>query len=361
MKEIKIVHCSDIHLDTAIKEMDGGLGEKVRRNIKTVFKRIIDICNKENIDILLIAGDVFDNNRVKKETVSFVRDILKELENTYVFISPGNHDPFNGQSFYDIIDWPKNVYIFKGSLERVDLEAVSIHGFGFNNKYQRETLIKNIKINEEKINILVGHGDFGNRSSEYNPIVLEDFEGSEVDYVAFGHIHLYSGIKRCGKTYYAYSGCPQGRGFDEEGEKGIIIGNIKKGFADLTFRKTSISEYETINVNVENAENLYFIEKLILKELEGRKKENFFKIKLIGNIEEDIIIDKEILKRNLSNYNLKIVDETKVRLEIKENSIKSMFIEELKKDESIDEEIFNLALTFGMRSLSDEEIVLDDY
>ncbi|MGL4849824.1 MAG: metallophosphoesterase family protein [Clostridium sp.] len=361
MKEIKIVHCSDIHLDTAIKDMEGGLGEKVRRNIKTVFKKIIDICNEEKVRILLIAGDVFDNNKVKKETVSFVRDILEELENTYVFISPGNHDPFNGKSFYDIIDWPKNVYIFKGGLERIDLEDVSIHGFGFNEKYQRETLMKEINIKEDNINILVGHGDLGNRSSEYNPILLEDFEESGLDYIGLGHIHLYSGINRCGKTYYAYSGCPQGRGFDEEGEKGIVIGNVRKGFANLAFRKTSISEYETLNINVENAENLYFIEKLILKELEEKEKENFLKIRLIGNIKEDIIIDREILKENLNKYNVKIVDETRVKLDIKENSIKGMFIEELKKDENIDEEIFELALAFGMRSLSDEEIVLDDY
>ncbi|MGL5647077.1 MAG: metallophosphoesterase family protein [Clostridium sp.] len=361
MREVKIIHCSDIHLDTTTRDLEGNLRVKVRELIKDVFKKIIDICNEEKVEILLIGGDIFDNNRVKKETVSFVKSILEELVYTKVFISPGNHDPFNGKSFYDIIEWPKNVYIFKEGMERVDVEGVSIHGFGFNEKYQYKTLMKDININSENINILIGHGDLGVKESEYNPILLEDIEKSDLDYIGLGHIHLYSGVKRVGKTYYAYSGCPQGRGFDEEGEKGIIIGKIRKGYTSLEFRKTSISEYETLKINIENAENLYDIERLILKELESKKKENFFKIKLIGNIEENIVIDKELLKRNLNHYSLKIIDETKIKIEIKENSIKHMFIEELKKDGSIDEEIFNLALSLGMRSLNDEEIVLDDY
>ena len=51
-----------------------------------------------------------------------------------------------------------------------------------------------------------------------------------MDYIALGHIHKFSGIKRIGNTYYAYSGCPEGRGFDEEGDKGIIF---RRGISGL--------------------------------------------------------------------------------------------------------------------------------
>ena len=61
---------------------------------------------EKEIDILLIAGDIFDNLSVNKTTLYFIKNCFENISKVKVFISPGNHDPFNEKSFYSIVDWP---------------------------------------------------------------------------------------------------------------------------------------------------------------------------------------------------------------------------------------------------------------
>ena len=60
-------------------------------------------------------------------------------------------------------------------------------------------------------------------------IAPEDIEKSGLTYLALGHVHQYSGPRREGGTVYAYPGTPDGRGFDELGEKGVILGRVSDG------------------------------------------------------------------------------------------------------------------------------------
>lgn len=367
MEKIKVLHCGDIHLDTPFREFNETISRSSREDIKKVLKNIINICNEEAVDILLIAGDFFDNNSVKKETLEFIKNIFMMLKDTKVFISPGNHDPFHEKSFYTLIEWPENVYIFKGELERIDLDKVSIHGFGFNKKYERESLLKNIDINNENINILVGHGEIEVNESEYNPITRDDIYNSGLDYIALGHIHTFNGINKAGKTYYAYSGCPQGRGFDEDGEKGVLIGEIGKEYVNLKLVKTAIRKFENIEVDITGVKNNLQIEEKIIDITENREKEkNFFKIILKGELEAKVILNIDIIEENLKEnfYFLKVRDKTRIKVDkevIDENSAKGLFINYIKELDNDDDEILNLALNLGLKSLINEEVILDDY
>ena len=230
MKQIKILHCADLHFDTPFKELTKEISQNSKEELLQVFKNIIDLTINEKVQVLLIAGDVFDNLTVNKNTLFFISNQLKRIENVRVFISPGNHDPYNEKSFYKMINWPDNVYIFKGKMQSKEIEELNlvVWGAGFNNNYEHEGLINEINIDKSKINIMVIHGEIesGNSKNEYNPIYLRDIEKTGIEYVALGHRHKFSGILKSGNTNYAYSGCPQGRGFDEEGERGIIIGDI---------------------------------------------------------------------------------------------------------------------------------------
>ena len=230
MKKVKILHCADLHFDTPFRELNKQLSQKCKEELLEVFKNIIDLVIKEKVEILLIAGDVFDNLSVNKDTLLFIVDNLKRIENTYVFISPGNHDPYNNKTFYDIINWPKYVHVFKGEMEFVDLSLLNVRVWGaaFNNNYEKDTLLKNIYVDSSKINLMVLHGEIEihNSNNDYNPIYIEDIEKSKIDYIALGHRHKFSSIKRVGTSYYSYSGCPQGRGFEELGDKGVILGDV---------------------------------------------------------------------------------------------------------------------------------------
>ena len=117
MKKVKILQAGDLHFDTPFKDLDKNISAASKEELLEVFRRIIGIAIEETVDILLLTGDIFDNMTVNKKTLIFIKNQLERLNKIRVFISPGNHDPYFAKSFYKMISWPENTYIFKGTLE----------------------------------------------------------------------------------------------------------------------------------------------------------------------------------------------------------------------------------------------------
>ena len=377
MKKVKIVHTADLHFDTPFNEVDDKQRAINKEELKEVFKNIINFCKEKQVDILLLAGDIFDNLTLNRETIYFLENVFNNIKETRVFISPGNHDPYNNNSFYKLIKWPENVYIFKDKLEKVYIKELetNVWGAAFNEKYVRESLIKGFSQNNKEINIMVIHGEISSSSegNEYNPITLKDIKESGMDYIALGHRHNFSGVLKEGNTFYSYSGCPQGRGFDETGDKGIIYGYVSKGAVELSFIKTCKRNYEEVYVDISN---LFGYEEVIKKILdvikEEDRKNNLYKIILKGEVSEKFHIEEKVLKSKLVKdfYFCKVVDKTSIALDIKElskgYSVKSIFVKNLLKklqEAKTDEEkdIIKMALKIGVSSLSEAEVNIDDY
>ena len=333
------------------------------------------MCIENSVDILLLTGDIFDNLTVNKKTLVFIKSQLERISNIKVFISPGNHDPYYEKSFYKMIEWPSNVHIFKSSVESVvlqDLETV-VWGAGFNTHHVKKSMLKNISINEKYINIMVIHGDISNsdEGNDYNPITLRDIEDSRLDYIAIGHRHNYSGILRQKDTCYAYAGCPQGRGFDELGDKGIIVGEVSKGTVDLRFIRTSKRNYYVVDVDISNSVSYEEIKERVINSIsEEERKNNLYKVILKGEIESYINLNEDVVFEKIKDYFyfVKVIDNTDVKLDFdkisKDYSIKGVYARKLldkMEEDDYDDEVIKLALKIGIQCLSYEEVNLNDY
>ena len=376
MNKVKVLHCADLHFDTPFKELSKEVSDTSKNELLEVFKNIIDLAIDENIEVLLIAGDVFDNLTVNKNTLFFISDQIRRIKNIKVFISPGNHDPYNEKSFYSMINWPENVYIFKGDMEFKEVKELNliVWGAGFRNSYENETLLRGINIDNDKINIMLLHGEItsSNSKNEYNPIYINDIYNSNIDYIALGHRHKFSGILKEGMTTYAYSGCPQGRGFDEEGEKGVIIGEVYKGGTNLEFFPVYKRKYVTKEIDITGTNNYDEVVFKVLSDLSDEEiHKNFYKIILKGELKEHIKLNENLLIEKLKNkfYYFKIINDTSIEVNLeelsKDYSIKGKFIakiiEKLKEASDDDKEILKLALKIGIQCLSEDEVNLNDY
>lgn len=378
LKKVKILHCSDIHFDTPFKELPKEIGVMRRAELRENFSKIINKGIDEKVDLILLAGDLFDNDTLEKSTLIFIKDQMDKLNrhNIKVFIAAGNHDPYNKKSFYNMINWGNNVYIFNNQMERVEISELDtvIYGASFNDKYIRESQLKNFKVQEEDenlIKIMLLHGELGNNESgEYNPLLFKEIEASNMDYIALGHIHKFSGIKKIGKTYYAYPGCPEGRGFDEVGERGIILGNVTLGAVDLNFVKMNKREYFVKEVDVSGCETKEEIIERILSAFSKESRiKNLFKVILKGNIDEHFKIDTDLLENLIREkfFYCKIENSTRIKIDMdelsNEYSIKGIFCS-LMKDAfeagKEDEEILDIAFRVGMESLLNGEVNLND-
>ena len=373
MKKVKILQAGDLHFDTPFKDLDKNISEVSKEELLEVFAKIISIAIDNKIDILLLTGDIFDNLTVSKKTLVFIKNQLERINDIKIFISPGNHDPYNEKSFYKMINWPENVHIFKSGLENVVLEDLKtiVWGAAFNEHYVRESLLKNINVKEEYINIMAIHGEIASveGGNEYNPITIKDIENSKLDYIAIGHRHNFSNIQRAGNTYYAYAGCPQGRGFDEILDKGIILGEVSKGAVDLNFLRTSKRNYYIKDIDISNKNSYEEIKNTIIDLIdENERKNNLYKIILKGEIESYINLKENLLKELIKDYFyfVKVIDKTEVKLDFdkiaKDYSIKGVYAKKIiEKMNDEDSEVLKMALKLGLQCLSNEEVNLNDY
>ncbi|OPJ62058.1 metallophosphoesterase family protein [Clostridium chromiireducens] len=377
MRRIKILHTADIHFDTPFSGMTPKGALKSKEELKQVFDKIMKISLEREIDILLIAGDVFDNLSVNKTTLYFIKSCFEKISQVRVFISPGNHDPFNEKSFYSIVDWPSNVYIFKGEMENVILEDLNtvVWGVGFNTPHVNKSLLKEIRRIDGYNNIMVMHGEIttSKETNEYNPVTENEIAKSNMDYVALGHRHKFSGVKKIDNTYYSYCGCPQGRGFDELDDKGIVLIELKERFVESEFIKTSIRNYYEKEISIEGCFGYNEVKDKVINEILGfDRKNNFYKIILKGQVSEEFSINEEVLEELLKTefYFVKVIDKSEIRLDINElmkgYSLKSIFAkkiyEKLQSAQTEEEkEIINSALKIGLQSISGDEVKMYDY
>ena len=221
---MKFVHIADVHFDSPFTTLETKkLAEQRRLEQRNAFKKVIEYIKINNIEYLFICGDLYENEYVRSSTIDYINKLFETIPNTKIYITPGNHDPYLKNSYYEKYNsWPQNVKIFKEELEKIEDEDVCIYGYGFEDFYMKKFEYKNIKLSNDKINILLTHGTLdGAKEDEmlYNPLSKTILENLKFDYIALGHIHktIYEGNRNI-----IYPGSLISLGFDEWGPHWMI-------------------------------------------------------------------------------------------------------------------------------------------
>ncbi|AOT69694.1 metallophosphoesterase family protein [Geosporobacter ferrireducens] len=376
MQKIKVLHCGDFHFDTPFFGLTTAEAEKRKEDLRETFGRIVSIAKEEAVDLLLISGDFFDSEKVMKTTLEYIIKKLEEIPQVRIFISPGNHDPYTYKSYYRLIQWPANVHIFTSKLEGVRIPELDtyVYGIGFSKNHEKKPLLEDLQLeNPCCINIMVLHGDVvsGEQDSDYNPISIERIEKSQLDYLALGHRHSFSGINKTGSTYWSYSGNPEGRGFDELGAKGIVLGEISKDYCNLNFREICKRKYYEQVINIQGAATYEeIVEKINDQINDPDRRRNLYKLVLQGELSEGFVLHSAVIAEKLEDrfYFLKLVDDTEAYVDYGELSdsfsLKGVFVrtmqEKMSKAASLEEKKkLEFALKAGLRALRDGEVTLE--
>ena len=335
---MKFIHMADMHFDAPFTVLNtkNNLGEKRRLEQREIFKKVINYIKENNIEYLFISGDLYENEYVRESTIIYINNLFKEIPNTKIYISPGNHDPYIINSMYKNFNWNNNVKIFENKLECIENENIDIYGFGFNDFYCKGINLDNIIIkNKEKINIFITHGtiDGGNTENlEYNPLNKNKLKELNYDYVALGHIHKLDYNEEPNQRI-VYPGSTISMGFDEQGKHGVILGEISKDSLKLEFLPMDTKEFIEKEIDITDINST---EELIEKINEMELLENkYYKINLIGKRNFEIncfYLYKFILQENI----IKIKDKTELNYDIEkiseENNLKGLFLKEILED-----------------------------
>lgn len=233
---IRLVHTADIHLDRCYSSarFPAAFANRRRQSLRDAFLRIVARAGEWPADALLIAGDLFDRDRVSRDTIATVRRAFESVPHVPVFIAPGNHDPFVPGSPYAAERWPDNVFVFSGptwtahALERVPL---TVHGFGFDGPDISANPFGTLRIpSDGRTHVAVAHGsEMGSLPAgkgAYAPFDAESAAPLGLRYLALGHFHGAKRIPVTSGVWVQYSGAPEGHGFGETGERVYIEAEI---------------------------------------------------------------------------------------------------------------------------------------
>lgn len=361
---MKLIHCADLHLDSSFFT-HFTVGQARERNMELLnnFQRLAEYGQNIGVSGILIAGDMFDSSQVSAFTRSTVLEIIRSYPDISFFYLEGNHD---AKSYIKQSSrLPRNLYLFGENWKTYQLGAVAISGAeltGENGGFLGETL----RLQEEQTNIVMLHGmvtEYQMANGEYI-LPLSSFRKKGIDYMALGHIHTYGKERLDSRGIYCYSGCLEGRGFDECGEKGFVLLDISEdtGEIETTFIPFAKRKMHQIPVEVSGCMTSLEMSRKIGEaiRLADAKEEDCVLVKLAGRL--DVMCEKNLLylqKEYEENfYFIEIADETQFAVDyaefMVEESLRGEFVRLVQEGELTQEEKAEI-IRCGILALSGEE------
>ena len=240
----KFIHCSDLHIDSPFKgfsSVEHSLVEILRQSTYQAFQNIVELALKEEVEAVLIAGDIYDGAEKSLEAQLKFRRGLQKLSDAEIdtFIVHGNHDPLD--SWSASLEWPERVHVFSGTqmeclpVERNGVVKAYVHGISYPKRDVTENLAQKFsRGNGEGFAIGLLHSNVGHQSGHdnYAPCSMDDLIAAKMDYWALGHIHRFC-VLRESNPAVVYSGNSQARHMRESGEKGCCLVTLNKNIVPL--------------------------------------------------------------------------------------------------------------------------------
>ena len=367
---MKIIHCADIHLDSALTANFTPEQAKERKNeLVMTFIRMIEYADENQVSAIIIAGDLFDKKVIGARIRNTIYDLFEKYPGINFYYLQGNHDT---SSFIDNMkELPPNLFLFSDKWTKYELfnkgdRAVTLSGVELN-RNNSQSVYAELVLKPRDLNIVTMHGQITQYKSKdkTEEIDLGSLRNRNISYLALGHIHEYcEGVLPPGGVY-CYCGCLEGRGYDESGEHGFVLLDIdeeelklKREFIPFAKRKVHL-----INVDVSGCDSSMDMIDRIKSAIGGKDmKRDLVKLVLGGKVAVNCEKNIDLISRYFDDsfYCHKVEDQTAAEINYKEYekdmSLKGEFVRLLEKQTDMDEAEKMAVLRCGLQVLGGEEI-----
>ena len=406
---VKLIHTADLHLDSAFRSrFTKEEAENRRQKQLMAWKELLSFAVEKKVQGILIAGDLFDSPVVSYGTMDFFLSTISEHPEISFFYLRGNHDTENTFRYQENL--PKNLFLFSergkkyrlndrlllagveygtkdisfgenegaiqgsGQAAEQGVEQETVHGAEAlsKNETESEEESKFLKLKEEDCNILLLHGALyqgtpkGDSLQGEEGIFLKNLEKLPLSYIALGHIHKGGEGKLNNGALWAYPGCLQGRGFDEEGERGFLYLKVEEEKKEIhkEFIPVKQGEFRILEIELLEDEGTLACLKKIEEEMEKASisKEDSLRIILKGKkgLEQERNLRYLQLQLQDSVFFLEIQDESELSWNreeaMKEKSLKGEFLRVLAAADNLSKEEQEEIIALGMGLLQGGEL-----
>lgn len=357
---MKLIHCSDIHLDS---RMESNLPpEKARERgveICNTFARMVRYAAENGVAAVLIAGDLFDTRRTSARTVRYVLDQICSAKNVDFLYLRGNHDE-SGDAFAGLT-LPENFKTFGTAWTYFHYDGVTVAGLEMNGS-NCLSMYDSLKLRPEDINIVMLHGQVSTQPGE-EQIAVPLLKNRSIHYLALGHLHSFQRRPLDDGGTLCYRGCLEGRGFDECGEKGFVLLDVHGHRVEAEFVPFASRTLWEVPVDITNITTVSQMLDAMEQAAEKVPETSLVKFTLTGGYTLDTQKDLRFLQKSLASrfYFTKIKDESRLIMERADYehdiSLKGEFIRMvLASDKSAEDK--EQMILWGIQALSGEEVAL---
>lgn len=303
-KRMRFIHIADVHLG-ACPDAGKAYSQERPRELWDTFAYVIEICEKEKTDLLLIAGDLFHRQPLRRE-LREVDSLFSSLSHTKVVLMAGNHDYIKKDSYYSTFSWSKNVYpLFGKEMEYIEFPELhtAVYGFSYHEREIREARYDSARpVGVQPFEILLAHGG----DERHIPVHREQLIQSGFDYVALGHIHKAQELE---KNRLVYAGALEPIDKNDTGRHGLVKGVIDSKGCRVSRVPLAKREYIHLKIHVEEDWTARNLLRYLEEQIQAKGRENLYQITLEGTRDADAVFEAAYLDP-FGNV-LEVSDETK--------------------------------------------------
>ena len=217
---LKFLHMADLHLGISYETLPDRIAAECRDAQLSVFTQMVRTAYDRKVDAILIAGDLFDS---PTPPTAVFRQAMQIISSAHcpVFLSPGNHDYICADSVYLREQLPENLHVFTNTVFEpyvLNPECI-VWGAAFDG--MTASIPLHAPLAPALQNICLIHTDL-RTESKYNHYEEAEIADSGFQYLAAGHNHAGSVLKRAGKTWYCRPGSLMATKTSEVGTKGCF-------------------------------------------------------------------------------------------------------------------------------------------
>ena len=397
---MKLIHCADLHLDSKLNTyLDRDRAKQRRDELLRNFERLVRHASENQVEAVLIAGDLFDRDKVSALAANTVLSVIREHPQIHFYYLRGKHDL--GDCLGNTVSGDKeavpNLFLF-GNRWKTCFEGkegkIAITGMELTRENSAGAL-SSLRIDPAYFNIVMLHGQESGgwnsadsvkaaggsaaafsensmgkteKSGGYAGIIsLPALRGRGIDYLALGHIHAYKKAPLDSRGIYCYPGCLEGRGFDECGEHGFALLEIDERTGSMThsfvpFAQRTLHSLQTDVTGCLTTAQMKDLMEDALRSA-GCTKRDMADLTLCGELDVECEKDLGYLRLSLESefFFVRLHDATTLRVDVNDylydESLRGEFVRLVMADAAVKKKEKTAVIRCGFRAMDGEELL----
>ncbi len=326
---MKILHTADWHLMSPMEHhLTAEKAAQRRRELLSRFADMVRYAREHQVSAVLLAGDLSDSGALSFSVQDYLLSLIFDAAEDGIsfYLVAGNHDrdrteAVGGAFTRGRCEMPPNLFVFDTQWKTYTLaEGITISGKAL---CGTEESIEIPCMDEDGYHIVMLHGILQEYDGAFggadDRIPMTALQNKNIDYLALGHLHTFRHGKLDKRGTYCYPGCPEGRGFDECGDKGFVMLHVDGGSANAEFVPFAKRRLHRISLDITEIPcTIHALEQALTGKIEALPQEDLIRVTVCGEDEPDAVRDFAYMQKRLEErfFFAEIRDERTVKIDI---------------------------------------------